>query len=237
MGRQPNFGTPIAFGLILAALVMGYFDYRSDSSENAAQRTISVTGIASQSVEADRAVWKGRMLNESSSLQRGYQSVQTDREVLEEFLKERGIDSSRIEFEPVQVQAHSTAGRTSRYTVEQGFMLRGEDLEAIEACSKEASSLMQRGVRIRTQSPRYFHSELESLRKDLNARAAAAAKKKAEAVADSSGVALDDLQKLKEKQFHVEGTDPEEGSAPGYEYTRSPEQTLEVVVKAKYRID
>lgn len=237
MGRQPNFGTPIAFGLILAALVMGYFDYSGESGENAAKRHIGVMGKADEEVEADRAVWKGRMVNEASSLQRGHASVEADKELLKEFLAERGIDSTRIEYDPLQVRGHSSSGRTGRYTLEQSFMVRGSDPEAVRSAAREAPSLMERGVRIHSERPRYRYSELSSLRRKLNAAAAMDALEKARIVADSSNVELDGLQKLREKAFHIEGTDPEEGSAPDYEYTRSIEQSVRVQVKAQYRID
>lgn len=237
MGRQPNFGTPIAFGLVIAALIMGYFEYSSGNANGAAEKTIHVVGAASEAVEADRVVWKGRTVNETSSLQRGYASVQTDRGLLEGFLSEQGIDSSRMVFKPVKVHGHSSSGRTGRYTLEQGFMLRGDDPMKVQRCAQKVAALMERGVRIETQRPRFRYSDLESLRERLNTLAAKKARQKAEALADSSGVTLGQLQALKEDAFRIEGEDPTEGSAPSYEYSRSPDQTVKVRVEAKFAIE
>jgi hypothetical protein len=237
MGRQPNFGTPIAFGLILMALIIGYFDYSSESNESAAERCIKVEGVATKEIKADRAFWKGRTVNEASSLQRGYASVKTDRELLGNFLKDQGFDSSRIDYEPVEVMGHSTAGRTSRYTLEQSFSLEGDDPERIGKLAEDVASLMERGVRIRTQKPHYRYSKLEEVRKELNALAVKDAKEKAEAVADSSDVSVSDLKKVTGTSFRIEGKDPEEASAPDHPLTRSLEQTLQVRLKATYSIE
>ncbi|MFB6257635.1 MAG: SIMPL domain-containing protein [Flavobacteriales bacterium] len=235
MGRQPNFGTPIAIGLVLAALVIGYFDYSSISTKGKKERMIQVKGKASRKLEATRAVWTGRTVNESASLKRAYRSVQKDREVLKAFIRERGFDSTRIDFDPLHLR-RSSAGSRTRYTLGLSFELAGKEVQRIRACAEAASSLMLKGLKIRTERIRYHHNELPALKKELLKEALGDARQKASWIADSSGVSLGSLQRLKEKAFRVQGTDPSQGIAPSTLFMGSAKGTASLRVKASYNI-
>ncbi len=236
MSRQPNFGTPIAFGLILAALVIGYFDYTSSSGRTAADRKLLVKGTASRSVEADRAIWKGRTINESSSLSRVHQSVEKDRKVLASFIKDRGFDSSRISFASIELR-RDPSGPGTRYTAIQKFRLKGEDLNRIRSCAREAGSLMARGLSVQNISVRYHYELKEEKQKMLLQGAATDARGKAQAIADTSDVSLGGLFTLKEGALTLNGKEKAQGRRAGPMKMSSPKGQLHLRVEATFNLE
>lgn len=236
MGRQPNFGTPIALGLIIAALVMGYFNFSSGSQLSSGQRSIEVKGSATRKVQADRAIWTGRTFNESSSLARVQEMGRKDREVLQNFVKDRGFDSTRIEFRPAKLQ-RDPSGPGSPYTIVQEFRLAGNELDRIRACAMESSSLMARGINIRSDRPIFRYSKLAQLQKELLPEASADARQRAASIADTSGVNIIAPIMLKEKGLTVMGRAPNQGIGPDNASLSSPTGTVELQVKASYRFE
>jgi hypothetical protein len=191
-------------------------------------QTITVNGNAKKDFESDIAKWSANYSRKNIELKPASDQLAMDREVVRAFLLKQGIPASAIKFESVNIDKEYTyhpTGQGGGYNTFSGYNLRqtvsveSNDLDKVDAVSREISILISQGV-------------------ELISQASANARQRAENIARESGASLADLVKADLGVFQITGqNDNEEYSYGGVFNTTSRNKTANITVRASYLAD
>ena len=233
----------IASAVVLSAVVLSaaYTQrYRSTAG------TITVTGLGETEFTSDLIIVKGRLNTENYDAAEGYRMMEVDRNKVVNFLKKHGITedainfamlSHRETFDSIYQDGKYIGEKFAGYSLTQEFTIESKDIDAVESVARELTSLLADGVNISVYEPMYFYSELNALKLDLIASAAADARERAELIATNSNARLGDLRWSYAGVFQITAaTGDEEFSAGGAFNLSSREKKARVTVRAEYRI-
>lgn len=179
----------LGLGIIVAAAIASLTFYNIRSMDN----TLSVTGSASQAVQADSAKWT--LFVSRSALEGEVPAVQgrveRDMDAVAAFFSQNGIAAGDIRVSPVSVDQdysyNKTGGEPTRYMVRQQVTVTSKDPTQIDKLSKEIGALAGRGILVSAGQPEYYVSSLPEIRVALIGKAVEDAKARAESIAKSTG--------------------------------------------------
>ena len=99
MTRHPLFLPSLAAVLCISILSTAFLVARnSHRIFSSAASDIEVTGSTSQDFESDLAVWQGQFHRKAMDLKEAYASMKADKEVVRNFLLERGLSEEDFAF-------------------------------------------------------------------------------------------------------------------------------------------
>lgn len=186
--------TMLAVSIVLASVIGSYSFYRVHTLGN----TLSVTGSATQKVEADTAQWT--IAVNRTALESGIPSAQTkvasDAQQVIAFFEKAGVDEKDITTSTVYVDEiySSDANAPRSYTVHEDIAMSSDDPTKVESLSKNVGDLLAKGVLVSAQEPQYFVSNLPQLRVALIGKAVDDAKARATEIAKATGQKVGDLE-------------------------------------------
>ncbi|MFT4521605.1 MAG: hypothetical protein ACI8ZN_000542 [Bacteroidia bacterium] len=234
------------FGLaiIIAALLLGkaYVD-RSKTNNN-----IAITGLGETDFVSDLIVWEGRFNKLNHNLKQAFVDLEKDKEEILNYLISKGIDKNYIVFSSVNSDERSKRlyGDNGNYLGEefigyalsQSVEIKSSDVEKVERISREITELLNKGVQLYSQSPRYYYTKLADLKIEMISKATEDARTRAEKIAQNSGAKLGSLVSASMGIFQIVGQhSAEEYSWGGTFNTSSKEKTASITMKLVYEID
>lgn len=197
-------------GFIIAACIFANaYKYKFKIGE-----TINVTGNAKKDFESDIVKWSADFSKKSLNLSDASEELKRDRELVKNFLIQRGIKENEIVFDAVNITrdfSYHTDANGNSYNTFTGFSLsqsvsiESKDLDKVEVASREISALISQGVELSSKQPNYYYSKLEDLKLSLIAEASKNAKSRAENIANESSVSLGSLKKADLGIFQITG--------------------------------
>lgn len=233
----------IASAIVLSAIVVStaYTQrYRT------AAGTITVTGLGETEFTSDLIIVKGYINVENMNAAEGYREMDRNRTKVVNFLKSHGIAEDNIAFamlshhemyNSLYQEGKYIGEEFAGYSLTQEFTIESNDIDAVESVARELTSLLADGVNISVHEPMYFYSDLNTLKLDLIASAAADANKRATLIVSNSGAQLGDLVWSTAGVFQITAaTGDEEFSAGGAFNLSSREKKARVTVRAEYKI-
>ena len=184
----------IAGAIGLATVVLGYLLYSAISK----RERISVTGLAQVDFSSDLIVWQGRFDRKAAQLDQAYAMIKKDADMIRQYLVQKGVDSREIIFGSVEIQKSYSevpvGGNLIRqfdgYALSQSVKIESKNVDHIEAVSRQISELLNMGVELQSELPKYYYSKLNALKIDLLARASADGMLRAKTIAENSGNTL-----------------------------------------------
>ena len=230
--------------LVLAAMVIA-----SAYTERHRTRTgtITVTGLGETMFTSDQIIINGTLAIENMDAAEGYRLMERDRNKVLNFIERHGISKEEVKFamlshwemtSPIYQDGNYIGEKFIGYRLTQEFTIESKDVDAVETVAQELSSLLADGVNISVQEPIYIYSDLNTLKLDLIAAAAADARARAELIANNSGSELGELNWSSAGVFQITAaTGDEEFSAGGAFNLSSREKKARVTVRAEYKID
>lgn len=234
----------IAVAVVVSAIVlaMAYTEkHRSQAG------TISVTGLGETEFTSDLIILKGTISAQDPDASLSYEKMEHNRQLLVDFLTDRGIDVDDLSFnvpttsaqdEAMYINGEWAGYQFSHYDSSQSFTIESKDIDLVESASRELPSLIAQGVSISVNNPMYFFSELDDVKLDLLSQAAEDARERAENIAKSSGATLGDLKESRAGVFQItSSTGDEEFSAGGLFNISSREKKARVTVHSVYKIE
>ena len=157
----------MALAAVACAVVLGRaytYKYRS-------QDTVVVTGLGETEFSSDLIVWSGAVTAEAQDVAAGYAQIERAKGKVMDFLKEKGLAENAVVFEfvnvdklydPVYNANGNWAGQRFRgYMLRQRFTVESNDVERVEAISREISALIAQGVSIEAYAPDYYYTKLD----------------------------------------------------------------------------
>lgn len=229
--------------LVIAAglAVGGWFIGNGFVQGRAADRFVSVKGVAEREVKADLALWPIRFVAADDDLARAQARIAESATKVRTFLKANGIDPSGAElqeFEVTDTRANPYGGRdaATRYIISETIMVRSNQPDVVFEASQKVSDLVTAGVVLSSGpggpggGPTFLFTKLNDLKPTMIAEATAAARQAAEQFAKDSASVLGGIRQASQGLFVILPRD----QAPGIQEQQQRAKTVRVVSTVEY---
>ncbi len=205
---------------------------------------ISVTGSAKMRVVSDQVVWRGSLQGVAGTRAEAAKAVARHRDEVLGFLNDQGIPSTDIQVMPVYThgqpeydQHGRDTGRILRYTSNQDFVIRSNNVDRITEVAEAAQELMQRGVPFSSYQPEYTYSKLDEARVNLMSEATTDAMKRAEQIAGAAGGKIGAIRQARMGVIQVVAPNSTNISDYGMYDTSTVEKDVIAVVKVSFAVE
>ena len=227
----------IAVGIALGGLFAGAGLARA----RAADRYVTVKGVAEREVQADLALWPLRVAATDNDLAAAQATVQRSFERIRAFLRRNGIDSTQTELQEVQVtdnfaQSYRPRGEIAmRFIVRQTLMVRTTQPATVLATSQRMGELVSAGVVLSSEEyggggPTFLFTKLNEVKPAMIAEATANAREAAEQFAKDSRTSLRGIRQASQGVFIILPRD----QAPGISEQGQINKIVRVVSTVEY---
>lgn len=229
----------LALGLVVAAVIGGAALARAKGPA----RTIVVKGYSEKPIVSDQAVWSGSLVARADDLASGYDKLEGDLTLVQEYLREAGVPADKVSVSPVGIGLRYVqtdqgwTGEVDGYDLNQQVTVSSDDVAAIERVSREITSLIRQGVELNSYTPSFFYTRLDDLKIEMLGAAAADARLRAEELAAKGGGSVGDLVSSTQGVFQITPLFSTEISSGGMYDTSSIDKTIRAVVTVTYGID
>jgi hypothetical protein len=234
----------IIFGLsiILAAVFLGNAYVKRASPP----QLISVTGLGTQNFTSDLVVWEGTFVTFNSDLRSAFEKLNKDKEVVDQYLRSKGIAAESIIFNSVQTieqrdnkyESGNYVGSIFRgYELSQSVQIESTDVANVEKVAREITELLNKGVQLTSSPPRYYYTQLADLKIEMISKATEDARIRAEKIAENSGSNLGDLISARMGVFQITGQNSDEDYSWGGAYnTSAKKKTASITMRLEYQV-
>lgn len=209
----------IALGLALGGLLAGNGFARG----RAADRYVTVKGVAEREARADLAIWPLRLVAADDDLARAHASLQRSLAQVHEFLARQRIDTAQAalqDFSVTDARANQygpgeRAG--SRYVIRQTLVVRSTKPEQVLAASQRVAELVTAGVVLSSGGeygsggPTFVFTGLNALKPKMIAEATARAREAADQFARDSHTELGGIRTASQGVFEILPRDQAQG--------------------------
>lgn len=238
----------LALGFVIGALIISS-TWKKVSSSNV---TITVTGSASKEIKSDLGIWDGSFSNESASMQESYAKLQEANNKVKAYLVAFGFTEEQIKFSSINTtilyeskQGNPSAyygenvgtGKIVGYRLSQGVTVESGDVDKIDKLSREVTELINQGITINSNPPRFIYTKLSDLKIEMIGLATQDAKIRAEQIASATGNDVGDVRSSKTGVIQINAKNSTEVSDYGINDTSSLEKTITAVVNISFSID
>jgi len=201
----------VAIGLALGGLAVGSGFARA----RAADRYVTVKGVAEREVKANLAIWPLRVVGADNDLTTANKKVAANVEGVRQFLGRHGLDTNQVQLSDFSVTdalaSEYTPERppTNRYVVKQTMLVRSNQPDRVLAASQQVSELAAIGVVISSgngemgNGPTFVFSGLNQLKPTMIADATARAREAAEQFAHDSHSELGGIRQANQGVFEI----------------------------------
>lgn len=228
----------LALALVLAGFLVG----RGIERFRAADRSVSVKGVAERTVAADVGLWPVRLVAADNDLDLAQRKLGRDRRAVLAFLARFGLDSTATELQGFEVadtraNPYQSAVAANRFIITTTLMVRTQDPARIREASQRVADLVAAGVVLSSGGPghggpTYLFTRLNDLKPEMVAEATANARKAAGEFARQSGSRLGGIRRASQGVFEILPRDP----APGVSQEGQIQKTLRVVATVEYAL-
>ena len=234
----------ISLAVVISAVVLG----NSWKKSHAGKSALNVTGLASREFDSDLIVWGASFSKKSMNLKDAYKNLQEDGEIIRRYLIDKaGMKENEIVFSAVGInkefETEKTGAETSKqvftgYNLSQSVQIESKNVEKIEGLSRHITELIDAGVELYSEAPRYYYTKLADLKIEMLASAAKDARLRAEKLVENAGGQLNKLKSAEMGVFQITAPNStEEYSWGGALNTASKKKTASITVKLEYSIE
>ncbi len=241
-----QYANAIIFGLsiIIASIFLG----KAYADRNKTAGEIQVTGLGNTDFSSDLVVWEGRFGAENMNLKQAYKSLENTKATVNQYLSKKGLDQKELVFSAVKTttknkQIYSPNGNYigqefTGYELTQTVQIESNDVEKVEKISREITELLNQGVQLYSDAPRYYYTKLADLKIEMISKATEDARIRAEKIAEFSGGNLGELKSAKMGVFQITGQNSKEDYSWGGTFnTSSKEKTASITMKLIYGVN
>ncbi|TFG52381.1 MAG: SIMPL domain-containing protein [Gemmatimonadales bacterium] len=233
----------ITGAVILAAglAAAGWLAGAGLAASRAADRYVTVKGIAEREAQADLALWPLRLVVSDNDLNRAYSRLSTQLQQVRVFLAKQGIDTALVELQAFSVNDATTnqyreSAAITRYVINQTLMVRSSDPAKVLAASQKVGELVQTGVVFSSGAqyggggPTFVFSGLNDLKPQMIAEATSRAREAADQFATDSKSHLGGIRRANQGVFEILARD----QAPGISEQGQISKRVRIVSTVEY---
>ena len=227
----------IGAAIIIAVIIGGIF-YTTKAPNNS--NTLTVTGSAKMAVVADNVIWRSSITRNvtAENLKGGYAEIASDLKIVQNFMKQSGINDKEITITPVTVMQDwsNNGGAPKSYTLRQAIEVNSQQVDKVTEISKNIQKVVEQGAFFQTDSVEYYYSKLADARVSLLTDAITDARARASAMAKSSGQSVGKLQSASSGVVQVLSTGAVDNGDYGQYDTSKINKDISVTVRATFQI-
>lgn len=232
-----------SISIVLAAFFLG------NAYVERAQRdgTINVTGLGAEDFVSDLIVWEGRFSRESADLQAAYNALEKDKVIIKDYLLSNGLDEKQVVFkavntveqtEPQYRNGEYVGNRFVGYKLTQSVEIESKNVARVEELSRSITELMNKGVQLYSNPPRYYYTKLADLKVEMIRKATEDARLRAETIAANSGGELGELKSANMGVFQITGQNSTEDYSWGGAFnTADKSKTASITMRLVYEVE
>ncbi|OYW45612.1 MAG: hypothetical protein B7Z08_10495 [Sphingomonadales bacterium 32-68-7] len=222
----------IASGILSVGLIAGgYLLGDGLTRARAADRSVTVRGLAERNVTADLATWTIAYSGSAGDLASAQASVDQDTAAIRAFFQELGFPEEALQPTGVNVQTFTNDGITS-FTVRQRMTLRTTDIARAQRAVRRQFDLVRRGVLLEEGSGMAFtFTRLNTVKPAMVAAATKDARAAAEQFAKDSGTGVGGIKSATQGYFEIAARD---GDGGGWGVADTPYKTVRVVTTVDF---
>jgi len=235
----------IPAAIISTAFIIGVvifiFAWKSNYSSN---QTITVTGSAKQDIVSDFAILKGTLFAEAPSQEAAYRQLEKEKPALISYLNSEGFSKDKIEFNTISsypVYEVGTNGQPTTniksFVYNQRVEVQSNDVYKIKNISLEITSLIEKGVDFRVDTPEFYYTKLAEVKIAIQAAAAKDAMVRAEKIAEATGRSIGPMKDARMGVLQITPRFSNQVSDYGVNDITSIEKEITAVVSASFKIN
>ena len=235
-----NAGVALAIGLIVSALIFGWFYSRNKRSEEA----ITVTGSAKKRITSDLVVWSADVSAESATLTDAYKQIADGTPKLKQYLLSKGIPENQMTVSSItttpqkrQDAEGNDTGVITGYSLQQQIEVRSNDIQKVAQVAREVTELINQGLLIESKAPQYYYTQIGDLKIEMLGEAAKDAKERANRIASSTGSSIGSVRSAKMGVLQITAADSTDVSDYGVYDTTTIEKDMTAVVNISFAVD
>lgn len=211
------------------------------------ENVIEVKGYAERKVQADLAKWAIIFRAEDKDLSAAYQKLSGYEKKILELLEANKISKSTVQmgrtytqyFRKKHVNAQGVVeetNETDRYSAEKTIVVELKDVEKVTEVANKLDELIGQGVNVRTESLKYFCTNLEALKIELIGEATNNAYTRAQQLAKATGSRVGALRSARQGIFQVTAENSSDTSDYGVYDTNDIRKNVKVVTNITFGI-
>lgn len=207
---------------------------------------INVTGLAETDFTSDLIVWRASFARKAMTIAAAYPQVRTDAERVREYLVGKGIDPTEIvlgsidvdkQFRSIRLPEGGYRQEFDGYRLYQWVTVESNNVDKVEAVSREISELLNAGIELNSRAPEYYYTKLTDVKLDLLARASADGRERAKALAENAGGTLGKLSNVDMGVFQITAQNSNEEYTWGGAFnTSSKHKTAAITVRMQFDV-
>lgn len=209
---------------------------------------ITVTGMASRQIKSDQIVWTIKAVAVSKDQRQAYAEHKRYKERILAYLKERGIEQEQISFSSTSVEEKYDqyySNQMQKYIREyKGFELMSDIIitssrvDEVEQIYQSISELLHEGIGLVARAPRYYYTQLNTLKMEMLQEASEDAYNRASIIARGSKGSIGRMTSSSMGVFQIVGLNSEDEYSWGGTFnTSSKLKTASVTVRSSFEVD
>ncbi len=204
---------------------------------------ISVTGLAQVDFASDVIVWQGTFERKAMELNQAYSMIKSDADAVRNYLTQKGVNPKEIVIGAVEIKkayidvpfGDNMVSKFDGYLLTQTVKIESRNVDHIEMVSREISELLNSGLALQSEVPKYYYSKLKDLKIDLLKQASADGMERAKAIAENSGGSLGKLYQANMGTFQITAPNSDEEYTWGGAFnTTSRKKTASITVQMEF---
>lgn len=216
-----------ALGMIVGGYALGNGLVRA----RAADRAVSVRGLAERDVTADLATWTITYVRTAGDLATAQANIEADTRAIYAYFSRLGFPANALAPASVNVNSGSNDG-TPFVTITQRLQFRTTDVARAQKAVAQQFDLIRAGVNLAEGSNMaYRYTRLNDLKSAMVADATRDARKVAEQFAHDSGAGVGGIKSASQGYFEIQARD---GESEGYGASDTPFKKVRVVTTIDY---
>ncbi len=200
-----------------------------------------VKGFAHRPVKANFGRFYADIIEEDKDMQACYSNLDRKTKIVKKFLQHAGFNKQEVKFLSVKVnekyKINERGYKTDEfleYKMVQTFKIESRNVDKIARLNEKISGLLEKGIKIKTHSPEYICTNLDSLKVEMIGRAAANAKVRAEIIARKGRFRLGPIASVRVGVFQITPAASTDISDYGINDVTSINKEIKSVVEVKY---
>ncbi|BAK64903.1 conserved hypothetical protein [Sphingobium sp. SYK-6] len=218
-------------GLIVGGYLLGDGLRRA----HAAERSVTVRGLAERNVTADLATWTIAYSANGTDLPSVRAEIEANTTALRDYFRNLGFPADALSATGAGVNQYMNNG-VNTITITQRMQLRTSDIARAQRAVASQFDLVRRGVTLQEGSGMtYSFTKLNDIKPEMVAAATKDARSAAEQFAKDSGTAVGGIKSATQGYFSIEPRDGEQSG--GYGAADTPYKKVRVVTTVDFYLD
>jgi uncharacterized protein len=204
---------------------------------------VVVIGAAQRQIKSDYIVWRISISSQQPTTPAAYKELKAGMERVRAYLKKANVPDTAITLSALDttpitetINGRET-GKVIASKLTQKLEIRSGEVDRISKLSEQITELINEGVPLVSEAPEYLYNNLSKLRIEMVAEATKDAKKRAEAIASSTGNHVTGVRSADAGVFQVTRRFSTEVSNGGSYDTTSIDKDITSVVTVKFGIE